>query len=54
MKRICDCCHGNGYVTDVFEGYADCPTCNSQGEYEHEDEFEEAMGASGAERKLGE
>jgi DnaJ-class molecular chaperone len=53
MKRICDRCHGNGYVTVAFEEYADCPTCFSQGEYEDE-LVEEALGAAGAERELGE
>ena len=34
-KKICDACHGNGYVPDADgEGtfYRDCEVCDSQGE----------------------
>jgi len=37
-KKICDACHGNGYVPDADgpadegKGYRDCEVCDSQGE----------------------
>tara|TARA_R110001583_G_scaffold5826_3_gene30824 strand:+ start:302 stop:469 length:168 start_codon:yes stop_codon:yes gene_type:complete len=55
MRRVCDLCHGNGYVAiDVADNgkgpvYGDCPKCHCEGELE-----DGLMEAHQAQRELGE
>jgi RecJ-like exonuclease len=32
--KICDQCHGNGYISVDVKVYEDCPKCHCEGELE--------------------
>ena len=48
MKKICSVCNGNGFIRVPFEQareeqWADCTSCNNQGEIEVEEDEDDTV-----------